>query len=207
MNKKLNILFIGAGEWGKDTGCKAVSTALGLTVAGSSYVSRELVHGRFKKLYAETGDEQYNYADAEECWNDRRNQRPLWRQFIKDYNTPDLASLTRLIYRGNDIYNGIRDIDEFEAAAEEGLWGLIILVDASKRITDNDPGELAIPPKYAHFVLDNNGTKEEVLERLPGLIGAVREVIELEDRSYEAIMEIAERYGLSNYFGDAETYY
>lgn len=173
MKAPLKILLLGGGEWGKDTVCKAMEERLGIKSIGSSFICLNIVYDRFRELYYETWIEKYNYITVADCWEDRRNQRALWQKFINEYNTPDLTSLTRLIYKDHDIYNGLRNIHEFNAANAAGLFDLIILVDASKRVGLTDPNDFPIPLEAAHWVVDNNGTEEDLARNVNQLCHAI----------------------------------
>ena len=78
------------------------------------------------------------YSDIEECYEDRVNHRKEWFDQIVAYNTPDLLRLAKEIYSVYDIYVGIRNRHEFEAAKDAGLFDFSIWVDRSKHFPSEE---------------------------------------------------------------------
>ena len=109
------------------------------------------------------------YKDFEECYQDRVNHRQEWFEQIKAYNTPDKARLAREIYSDSDIYVGIRAIEEFEAVKAEGLFNYSIWVDRSKHIAPESAASNTITKEMADYVIDNNGTLEDLKTRTRAL--------------------------------------
>lgn len=134
----MKTLILGPGRHGKDTVAEYLARQLNLSFASSS-------HFLCKKVVFPVLAPKLGYKDIEECYQDRVNHRETWRDLISEYNFPDKARLTREILAENDIYVGMRDAAEFEAAYS--LFDLIIEVDASKRIPVDDPTyTIQLPP-------------------------------------------------------------
>ena len=151
----MKLMIIGHARHGKDTVCEILRDQYGLTFRSSSEAAAERV------IYPILRD-AYGYSTIEECLNDRANHRSAWYQLIREYNTPDLARLAREIYSENDIYCGLRHAEEFEAIKAAGLFDYCVWVDASQRHPAEPASSCSLSRADADFVLDNNGTLEEL---------------------------------------------
>lgn len=142
------ILVIGKARHGKDTFCEMLAEATGLKFASSSeFVAERAVYPVLMP--------RYGYASKAEAYADRVNHRNEWRDLIREYNTPDAARLARELLAENDIYCGMRHIDEFNAA--RGLFDVVVYVDASGRVGGEDES-MMIPRDVADCEVSNNGT-------------------------------------------------
>ena len=103
----------------------------------------------------------YNYETPEECYEDRFNHRSEWYNLICAYNKDDRAKLAKGILELNDCYVGMRDRGEIEECMKQGLFDIIIWVDASKRLPVENSSSFNIDPSCADIIVDNNGTLEE----------------------------------------------
>lgn len=146
------LMVCGHGRHGKDTLCEFLM-GKGYTFVSSSRVAAEFVFAELK--------EKYGYRTVEECWEDRLHHRPEWYRIISDYNKEDPAALARRIYARYDIYCGIRNPVEFNKAKADGLFGLSVWVDASRRLPPEGEASNGITPDMCDLMLDNNGTLEE----------------------------------------------
>ena len=115
-------------------------------------------------IYEELKD-KYGYNSFEDCFEDRMNRRPEWKQMISDYNSPDKSRLATEIMNTNDCYVGMRCSEEIAACKAKGLFKLIVWVDASLRLPLEDPSSFDINRNDADVVIDNNGTYEEFREK------------------------------------------
>lgn len=170
----VNILIIGHSEHGKSEVAQAICNYFGWTEGESSYVCKEIV-------YEELLKRGYKYPTPHDAWLDRRNIKQVFKEIIKEYNTGDLARLTRKIFSDNEIYVGQRDGEEFTAAFMEGEFDVIIYVDAWKRIPNFDPSNLDIPKGMAHIVIDNNGTFEELHKNIEPVIHYLSAFVEFKE--------------------------
>jgi dephospho-CoA kinase len=152
-------MIFGYARHGKDTVAEILHQALGLRFVSSSFAAAEKVMVPFLAAKGIT------YASLEECYADRVNRRQDWYEQIKAYNTPDSAKLAREIYTDNDIYVGIRNVVEFEAIRDEGLFDYSIWVDRSKHVEPESTVSTSVLPSMANYVLDNNGTLEQLRVR------------------------------------------
>jgi hypothetical protein len=153
---KLKLMILGYARHGKDTVAEILRDNLGLKFASSSFAAAEKV---MRPFLAAKG---IMYNSLEECYADRVNHRQDWYEQIKAYNTPDGSRLAREIYKDNDIYVGMRNEVELEAVRKEGLYDYSIWVDRSKHVAPESSASCSITPAMANYVIDNNGTLEQL---------------------------------------------
>jgi hypothetical protein len=151
----MKILIIGHGGHGKDTAAEILCFLTGLNSASSSqFVCENVV---FPKM-TELGHIYLNHTD---CYSDRRNHRALWKSIISDYCTPKERIATDIL-KENDIYVGMRSRDEFNASKH--LFDLIIWIDRSKHLPDEDSNELTA--EDADIIIDNNTYEIDLFYRM-----------------------------------------
>jgi hypothetical protein len=150
----MKILLLGHGGHGKTSISNLLTEFTGLTCKDSSWAAAE------KAVWPFIGHE---YPSLQACFDDRRNRRKEWKDYIKDFNTPDLTRLCREILKEADVYVGLRDIDEYRAC--EHLFDLIIYLDASERKPLEPSMEIPFDPQTM-IKLDNNGPMSETAESL-----------------------------------------
>lgn len=156
MKKKLMIL--GYARHGKDTAADILKSHFDYKFESSSrFAARRIMMPYFES-------KGITYSDIEECYEDRVNHRKEWFDQIVAYNTPDLFRLAKEIYSVSDIYVGIRNRHEFEAAKDAGLFDFSIWVDRSKHFPPEEKFSNTITPDMADFFVDNNGTVEQLEE-------------------------------------------
>lgn len=156
----MKIMLMGYAEHGKTSVAQLIQE-YGISSIDSSLIAAETV------IYPAIG-EMMGYDSPETCHADRRNHRPLWYELIKAYNHLDKAALTKDIFARCDMYVGIRNTEEFNAAKKAGLFDIAIWVDASNRLPIESEKSCSVHPGLADVILDNNGTfahtKGEVAE-------------------------------------------
>jgi len=155
MNTRPKLMIIGYAGHGKDTVCEILKDKYGFKFKSSSEVAlHEVIYPALK--------DKYGYSSPEECFEDRVNHRAEWYELIKEYNKEDKTKLARLIYADNDIYCGIRSIEELEAVSNAGLYDYLVWVDAYPR-TDVEPIDSCNIRMHAtnfDFYIDNANTIE-----------------------------------------------
>lgn len=156
---KRKLLIIGNARHGKDSLAELLSEEFGLKFKSSSQAAADIFI--FDEL-----KEKYNYETSEQCFEDRVNHRPEWYQMICDYNKDDLAKLAKGILSITDCYVGMRDRDEITECVKQGLFDLIIWVDASERLPLESPESFNIDKSCADIIIDNNGTFEQFKSRV-----------------------------------------
>lgn len=159
MNKTPKLLIIGNARHGKDTFAELLGEEFGLQFKSSSQAAADIF------LYEKLKD-KYGYTSSEECFEDRVNHRQEWYESICDYNKEDRARLAKGILEISDCYVGMRDNDEIQECMKQGLFDLIIWVDASDRLPLEPATSFNIDKSCADVIINNNGTFEEFKERV-----------------------------------------
>lgn len=163
--KRIKTLIIAHGRHGKDTVAKYLYKHFGVTNISSSKMAMDLF------IYDKLKD-KYGYTNKDECYNNRLNKRVEWYNMIREYNTPNKSRLAEVILDKYDCYVGMRDYDEFMVCYSKSLFDLIIWVDASERLPNEDSESFNIDKSYSDIIIDNNGT-EEILEQKVIKIGGL----------------------------------
>lgn len=151
----MNILIIGHARHGKDTFAELLNEYHGTTFLSSSIAASEIF------LYDKLKD-KYGYSSPEECFKDRVNHRDEWYQEICDYNLYDKARLAKDILNRVDCYVGMRDNLEFQSCKEQGIFDLVIWVDASDRLPLEPETSFNIRKAEADIIVDNNSTLDNL---------------------------------------------
>lgn len=158
-NKIPSLLIIGNARHGKDSMAEILAENFGLKFKSSSQAAADIF------IYDELKN-KYGYKSSEECFEDRVNHRQEWYEMICDYNKDDKARLAKGILELTDCYVGMRDRGEIEECINQGLFDLIIWVDASERLPLEDPSSFNIDKSCADVIIDNNGTYEEFVQKV-----------------------------------------
>jgi hypothetical protein len=156
---KNKLLMIGHARHGKDTLAELLNEEFGLKFKSSSQAAADIF--LFNELKG-----KYGYETSEQCFEDRVNHRPEWYQMICEYNKNDLAKLAKGILSITDCYVGMRDRNEINECVKQGLFDLIIWVDASERLPLESPESFNIDKSCADIIIDNNGTLQEFKDRV-----------------------------------------
>lgn len=157
----MKLMVFGYKRHGKDTACEYLRDRYGLTFASSSYSACEIF--LFDQL-----KEKYGYSTVQACFDDRHNHRSEWFDAIRAYNDDDLTRLAGQIFAGNDIYCGIRNKEEFDAAKSAGMFDVGVWIDAGKRLPPEDASSMTLSMADADIVIDNNGTLKTLYAHLDG---------------------------------------
>lgn len=161
-NKFPRLLILGSARHGKDTFAEIMRDEFGLTFKSSSQAAADIF------LY-ENLRKKYNYKSSEECFEDRVNHRAEWKELICGYNAEDKACLAKDILKTSGCYVGMRDRNEIEECMRQGLFDLVIWVDASERLPLEDASSFNIDKSCADIIIDNNGTEDQFRERVKRL--------------------------------------
>lgn len=153
------LLIIGHARHGKDTLAEILRDNFGLKFISSSQAAADIF------IYDEL-KERYGYKTPEECYTDRSNHRAEWYDLICGYNKDDKARLAKGILELADCYVGMRDRGEIIECMRQGLFDLIIWVDASKRLPLEPADSFNIDQSCADIIIDNYGTREQFVEKV-----------------------------------------
>lgn len=145
------VLVLGHMRHGKDTFAEILRDRMGLKFQSSSQAAADIF------IYDELKD-KYGYATPEECFEDRVNHRAEWFNMITDYNSVDRSRLAKEILNINDCYVGMRNRLEIEGCVKEGIFDLIVWVDASERLPLEDSDSFDIDKSCADIIIENNGS-------------------------------------------------
>jgi len=153
------LLIIGNARHGKDTLAEILRDNFDLKFVSSSEAAADIfIYDKLKV--------KYGYNTPEECFKDRLNRRREWYELIVDYNKDDKTRLARGILNMADCYVGMRDRIEIDECIKDGLFDLIIWVDASERLPLEDKSSFNIDNDCADIIINNNGSISELEVRV-----------------------------------------
>jgi hypothetical protein len=158
-NKFPRLLILGSARHGKDSMAEILRDNFGLIFQSSSQASVDI-------FLFEALKDKYGYKTPEECFEDRVNHRPEWKDLICEYNKDDRAKLAKKILEVSHCYVGMRDRDEIDECLKQNLFDLIIWVDASERLPKEPSSSFNIDKSCADIIIDNNGTFEQFKQRV-----------------------------------------
>lgn len=176
------IAVIGHARHGKDTVCEMLRDRYGFEFTSSSlFCAERVVFPRYRAWCMGGQDviferhigwpkDDPGWITADDCFNDRSNHRALWFDLIADYCKPDAARLARDILEKHDVYAGIRSTREFHAAVNEGIFDLVLWVDRSKHLPKEPKTSMELQPWMADFVIDNNGSLDDLEREVDRLV-------------------------------------
>lgn len=154
MSKK--ILVLGYGRHGKDTFTELLADKYGVKFSSSSWMAAKIF--LYEKLKGVFG-----YENIDQCYDDRHNHRKLWFDEITNFNTPDKTKLAKEIMKENDIYVGMRNVDEFLQCQKDKVFDVVVWVDASDRVEYKESSESCnVTPVLADYIINNNGTLSDL---------------------------------------------
>ena len=159
----MKLLIIGHGRHGKDTVAEYLRDNYDMTFKSSSMHCAENV------VYPVLKDQYPGYTSVEECFADRSNHRSRWFDLIANYCSDDLARIGREIFEVSDIYCGLRNKREFHAIKNNGLMDFTIWVDRSDHLPPEPKDSMSLEPWMADFVIDNNGTLDQLYQNIDDL--------------------------------------
>ncbi len=157
--KNIKLCIVGSARMGKDTLAEILRDEFGLKFISSSQAAADIF------IYDEL-KVKYGYKTSEECFIDRMNHRAEWYNMICDYNKDDKARLAKGILERADCYVGMRDISEINECMKQGLFDLIVWVDASKRLPAESADSFNIDISCADIIIENNGTFDQFKEKV-----------------------------------------
>lgn len=173
------VLVLGHARHGKDTVCEILKEDYGFRFQSSSYtLAQEVVYPAMVKAweqyvlgYKADRPEWPFYDTWQDCFADRANHRSFWFNALVEYNTPDKARLAKLIWATNDVYCGMRNIEEFNAVKAADLYDYCVWVDASGRGLPPEPIEsCTVHPGLADVILSNNGSLDDLTGGIHSLV-------------------------------------
>ncbi len=171
MSFPYRMMVVGHGRHGKDTAAEILRDDFGATFVSSSwFMAERVVFPWFEEKHPG------KYASVQECYDDRANHRSTWFDLIAESNKADLTTLGRAIFNEYDLYVGNRNAREFHALRNAGVFDISIWIDAGERLEYREPRtSLTIEPWMCDFVIDNNGTLDELKRNIASFMrGALK---------------------------------
>jgi hypothetical protein len=159
MDKTFKICVLGHARHGKDSLAEILRDEFGMTFESSSQSAADIF------LYDLLKD-KYGYENPTQCYEDRMNHRQEWYESICEYNKDDKARLAKGILERTGCYVGMRDREEIRECIKQGLFDLIVWVDASDRLPEEPATSFNIDRSCADIIIENNGTYEEFYEKV-----------------------------------------
>lgn len=157
--KRPRILIVGHGRHGKTTAAQIIEKHFGLTHEDSSMAAaRIFIYDKLK--------DKYGYSSFEECYNDRSNHRSEWYDLIRAFNKKDNTKLAREIMKSNDVYCGMRSIDELRDCRKKGVFDFVIGVvrpDEKKEPSSSFDSEVM---RATNMTIFNSGDMERFEESI-----------------------------------------
>jgi len=163
---KSKLLVIGSGRHGKDFFCETLASEFGFTFKSSSEFMAKKIFPVVKDILG--------YETEQECFEDRHNHRGLWYELIGAFNYKDKAYVAKELLTEYDIYCGMRSKSELDECKAQGLFDLIIWVDASERVDYKESSDsISITKEDADIVILNNKTPADLLEKIDKLMAVM----------------------------------
>lgn len=155
----MKTLILGHGRHGKDTVAAIINKLTGDKFSSSSLAALDVIWPIL--------EECKRYPTKFCAYDQRHNDRELWKRLIALYNAADPGALCKKILQDNDIYVGMRRQEEYEATKH--LFDRIIYVEASERVKERDSTmEVAYDPSCM-LLIENNTTVQELTKKVEKL--------------------------------------
>ena len=157
MLKNKRVLILGHARHGKDSVAELTQHLTGLNFLSSSQAALDVIK---PVLTAATG-----ITDSRQLFEHRSEQRVLWHEAIKLYNSPDKTALCRYVLSISNIYVGMRC--KYELAACRGLFDYVFWVDASERKPLESGASMSIVYDPSYMIkIDNNGEEKQLMRNV-----------------------------------------
>lgn len=157
------LVIIGHARHGKDTVAEMLRDYHGFSCASSSLFAAEHIVRPY------LADQNITYPSVKACYEGRHNHRAMWHDAISEYTRHDPTRLARAIFEKHDAYIGMRNNREFNACRNEEVFDLAIWVDRGNVLDFEDFASMKLAPWMADYILDNNGTIDDLRRNLDRL--------------------------------------
>jgi hypothetical protein len=85
---------------------------------------------------------------------------------ICDYNKNDKTKLAKKILKNSQCYVGMRDREEIKECVKQGLFDIVVWVDASERLPLESSDSFNIDKTCADIIIDNNHDYQSFREKV-----------------------------------------
>lgn len=172
----IKLLVLGHARHGKDTTCDLLRKLYGLTFVSSSFFVGEKAVRPWLERHGVV------YYSMDDCYADRVNHRAAWFDAISEYNRIDPAKLGRELFAQYDIYCGLRNVREFQALKAEHAFDCCLWVDRSHHAPVELTTSFNIGLNAADYIIDNNGTIEDLEVNILEIMGRAMDDRKIEER-------------------------
>ena len=155
----MKILILGHARHGKDQFAEFLKIPL---ISSSKAALEVFLFDRLQQYLTDRGLGQYR--DHDHAYDDRIHEREFWFNQITAYNKKDPTKLARAILSKCDCYVGMRNIIEYKACIEAGLFDEVFWVDGSDRKPFEPSESFNIPYDPSMTWVDNNGSLKDLEE-------------------------------------------
>lgn len=156
---KLNIN--GYAQHGKDTVADLLTEHYQLQKASASHLIAQAIM-----------DENVlgPYQSLEECYEDRKNHRETWYQFVHHKRINNPSWMIQETMENGDMYVGIRSTAEYLNNVYQ--FDATIWVDASRRgVPKEDSDSCELGPEINHdFYIDNGGSLDQTMKQIDAIM-------------------------------------
>ncbi len=164
VSPKAKILILGDAQHGKDTLAEMMVEEFNLTCKSSSRFALEtFLFDILRDKY------NLNYKSNDEAYLDRVNHRKKWFDEICSYNSKDKLRLAKKLLKEANIYIGLRRDEEVEEAIKKKTFDKIIGIYDYRKPRESKESNTADVFKYSDIVIMNNGTLEDLKNKLKSI--------------------------------------
>lgn len=174
----MKIIVMGSSKHGKDTTSTILKKLYGLDFISSSLFA--LNEGIVQPYLLNNYDLVYYSKEA--CYNDRHNHQDKWFKAISEFNIDNPTRLGNLLFSRYDIYCGLRNVREFQALKAEHAFDCCLWVDRSHHAPVELTTSFNIGLNAADYIIDNNGTIEDLEVNILEIMGRAMDDRKIEER-------------------------
>lgn len=158
------LLIVGHKNHGKTTLAKMICEVTGYSAEDSSMAAlKEVIYPVMKN--------RYGYKTLEECYADKEAHRKEWFDLIEIYNKVDETRLARKILESNDIYVGMRRIEELNKSRQEGIFDYVIGCYDPNKPLESTGSNTIDPLKDSDFVIFTGCSLEYLKKKVENIFG------------------------------------
>ena len=158
-NKKI-LIISNQANCGKDEVAKILQKNFGFKYGSSSEYALNIF--LLDILWKEYGVKFDTVEEAMEAKQNDDALRQIFHEEIKLFNSEDKARLAKIIMRDNDIYVGMRAVDELNECVRQGVFDIVVGVTREGVEEESRKSNNIVLDRDCDLVIPNNGTLEEL---------------------------------------------